>query len=81
MLLDLVLGSLGEPCGANGFIRDFRMEPSFKHNQGCFLGTRMQVLSLNSVINWTDTCYVLFVSHAQVCPNLCKNYVKSEFLK
>ena len=30
MLLDLVLGALGEPCGANGCIRDVRMEPSFK---------------------------------------------------
>ena len=38
-------------------------------NQGCFLGTWMQVLSINSVINWADTCYVLFVSHAQVCPD------------
>ena len=27
----------------------------------------MQVLSLNSVINWADTCYVLFLSHAQFC--------------
>jgi len=30
MLLDLVLGALGEPCGANGCIRDVRLEPSFK---------------------------------------------------
>ena len=51
------------------YLQDNQLQSRINEHQGCFLGTRMQVISLNSVINWADTCYVLFVNHAQVCPD------------